>query len=550
MFSRILAPYVEEDLVVRTRARNLLGILVTLLVSVSLLGVMVALDGNFMTATIDLVTVLLLLGALVLLGRGRYRAAANLAFGVLLLCVTLISFMLRIGELNSDFSKAAALFSMVLVLTTFFGYHYFLGVIVAVTGVASMAIMTAIPVPDSAMQRTLADVQAHSTYGALVVIFLLTASVGTMGLFQTGRILHRNKLAQQVAETAFSDVKTVFRDAETSRDLGRSLEKAAEALNQAAGRIASELAVVDTQSRELAMVSQRVGRASGGLEALQVSLQGRMEESIRSIHQTGSAIEEITTNIHSITTSARSKKSALDALGRRAKEGERELHDMALAFQGMRTAAEGVLSVVEVIDDISSRTNLLAMNASIEAAHAGSAGRGFAVVASEIRKLAEETKFNSQEIRRTLVANLSQVNGAVSASDASQELLATMVGALSEFESMLTEQLEGLEEVAAGTNQILVSIAELQSGAQSVQSATLTLKEAVRENKDQVAAMEASAKVLETEVQVLSSVGGELGGVAQSITASGNSNLAQTEALSASLKAIQDKMMTQKAELA
>jgi uncharacterized protein YoxC len=142
------------------------------------------------------------------------------------------------------------------------------------------------------------------------------------------------------------------------------------------------------------------------------------------------------------------------------------------AINQVSATSDTVIQMVGIINDVAERINLLAMNAAIEAAHAGAAGKGFSVVASEVKKLAEQTNKNVNEISDSLKAMKKQMAEATSLTRQTDSSINKISQNIKEVTDGISEITDGVVELSAGGDQIMKSMQDLLSITEQVRDAS------------------------------------------------------------------------------
>ena len=214
--------------------------------------------------------------------------------------------------------------------------------------------------------------------------------------------------------------------------------------------------------------AEEAGKAVGDIKENIDSLNKVIEEQTESVNRSSSAIEEMTANINSVTRTLVENSKNVATLTEASENGRTGLQTVAQEIQGIARDSEGLLEINSVMNNIASQTNLLSMNAAIEAAHAGEAGKGFAVVADEIRKLAE----SSGQQSKTTATMLKKIKASIdNITKSSGEVLARF-GAIDSSVKTVSQHeqniLHAMEEQETGGKQILESISRLRDITSSV----------------------------------------------------------------------------------
>ncbi|MEL3906939.1 MAG: cache domain-containing protein [Treponema sp.] len=267
----------------------------------------------------------------------------------------------------------------------------------------------------------------------------------------------------QTIEKIGTSIKAVEEDANTMQHIGGTL----------AGNMSETAASVYHISENIRSVQEKTLHQSRSLgetgatveEIIRTikQLNERIEAQASSVAESSSAIEEMAANIASITDTLEKTDDVVKELVSATSDGKETLVASNGITHKIAEESGSLLEASSVIQHIASQTNLLAMNAAIEAAHAGEAGKGFAVVADEIRKLAEESSAQGKTITITL-KNLSTEIEMLSASAKTVEDKFNTIFKLSEQVKIMSNRLtEAMQEQENGSQEVLIAIRNINS---------------------------------------------------------------------------------------
>ncbi len=210
------------------------------------------------------------------------------------------------------------------------------------------------------------------------------------------------------------------------------------------------------------------------------------------ISQSSIRIEEMITNIKTIANNLDKGDDQFHSLSEHSETGKKEITLLKETVESLRKQSEGVIEANGTIQSIAAQTNLLAMNAAIEAAHAGEAGKGFAVVADEIRKLAENSGSQSKVIAdniKKLQESMELAVKSTAATDVSFDEIYSLVKRVSEINQNIKN---AVDKEAEGGKRILIGIANIQNAAGEIGKDSQHLQqgsEAVQKAMTEVKAM-------------------------------------------------------------
>lgn len=196
---------------------------------------------------------------------------------------------------------------------------------------------------------------------------------------------------------------------------------------------------------------------------------------VNSVETSSSAIEEMIANINSINTILSQNAASVEQLESATKKGQTDIDNVAKLVSEIEQNSKGLSDMSDVIQEIASQTNLLAMNAAIEAAHAGDSGKGFAVVAEEIRKLAENSNSEAQKISDVLKKVTDLIAATFSGTDATQKGFEQVVSLSQKVIQHEVTVTKAIGEQSKGGSQVLQSIGLMKELTQTVTQSAETL---------------------------------------------------------------------------
>ena len=266
-------------------------------------------------------------------------------------------------------------------------------------------------------------------------------------------------------------VSEIKRAADATIVVGEALSANSAESSAAITEISANIESMTNQVRNLDAEITNAAEATTSIARNISVLAESVENQGASVNQSSAAIEQISVSIQNVARTAQERRQATARAAERAGEGTSRIQETVQIMHSLSRSAEEMLESTRIINQIAGQTNLLAMNAAIEAAHAGDAGRGFAVVADEIRKLAESTNENAKLIGSTLKTTADQIADALRSTEASESVMQEVGQQVGELSSVFLEIANGMDELSQSSQEILAATSSLTAVTSQVQDA-------------------------------------------------------------------------------
>ena len=299
----------------------------------------------------------------------------------------------------------------------------------------------------------------------------------------TRRVVSRAIDNEKKSSAAFEKISAVINETKEGLNIGKLLSASTEKAATSVEAIDKLYAYINQEAVSLSTEAVSVKDTSVQINDKAEKMKTGAQEQSKEITATSSALTQMSASLTNISNIASQQRSGMDKLVQNLDSQMLLLQKLVDDVRLVKESSVKVSAFVDAVNQIAEQTGLLAMNASIEAAHAGTLGKGFSVIAQEIRKLSDETSKNAQKITETLSSNEEIVNTTTESVISFSEYTKTTTEELRNTIRVMEEILAGISEIDAGTQDVMRSITHIvDDSSENTQLAEGVAEEILRQN--------------------------------------------------------------------
>ena len=281
----------------------------------------------------------------------------------------------------------------------------------------------------------------------------------------TRHVVQHAEENEQKSSLALSKISNVIIETAEGLNIGKQLSDSTNKASNSVSEIRELYDYINSETTTLSSEAITIKDSSYQINDKAEQMKKSVQSQSDAISTTSAALTEMSASLTNISSIANDQRAGMNNLVHNLDSQMKLLQDLVNDMMKVKESSDKVSTFVEAVNKIASQTGLLAMNASIEAAHAGTLGKGFSVIAQEIRKLSEETSKNAQKITDTLEENGTIVNATSESVISFSEYTKTTTDTLRKTIRVMEEILSGVSEIDTGTRDVMNALTRIVDDA-------------------------------------------------------------------------------------
>jgi methyl-accepting chemotaxis protein len=522
--SSFLAPYSDRDFVDRNKARVFFYYSILMLVLLP----MIPCGYLILSLKSDLIIkgaigaagiALLVMVSLGLLKTGKLNLAIAAYALPTIILITVVRIVNTLTAPETAFTTYIYYMMYMIVFMAVFGRRWQVVAATSFFAASNILIWSLIKEHDGPIASAATTGVVNSTIGILIIGVVSYLLITLMDSYAD-----KMRSEAEAAAKKVSDIKEVMVTVHDGLDVGGGLVEEAQSMEKGLSSIDGSLGASHSG---IAALSEDIGNAKSANDEIvgATANLGKSCESYSAITvQASAAVNQMTASIQSISSVSAKSKASVESLASSIARGEDTASESSATMSRITASSASLLEVVDMITSIAGQTNILAMNAAIEAAHAGESGKGFAVVADEVRRLAVQTAESIQTITDALKGFFDEVSQASEASDGIGEAFKDIGDKVRETRSAFEEILSGMNDLSAGTSDIDRAVTAVVDSSASMAASVRAVDSMVEGNNNAIESVRRKAEAALSDLDAIASGFADMLGRAGKVRSLGEQN--------------------------